>query len=116
MAGYSFGRGAVNMSARSLAERDAYARRTIDLLHPGRGASLSRPVSVHWSRIPYSVGISAHIAQSDAEAYDLMTGPEGPFIFAGEHLSHVGAWQEGAFVSAWRAVGQIAEQTHARTA
>lgn len=116
VAGYSFGRGAVNMGARSLAERDAYARRSIELLHPGRGAALSRPVSVHWSQVPYSKGISAHIAASDAEAYDLMTEPEGPVVFAGEHLSHVGAWQQGAIVSAWRAVSQIAEQARARAA
>ncbi|WP_395945431.1 flavin monoamine oxidase family protein [Brevundimonas sp.] len=116
VAGYSFGRGAVGMGARSLAERDDYARQSIERLHPGRGGAISRPVSVSWANIPYSKGIAAHMAATDAEAYDLMTAPEGPFIFAGEHLSHVGAWQQGAFVSAWRAVGQIAEQTRARAA
>ena len=29
--------------------------------------------------------------------------PDGPFYFAGEHLSHIGAWQEGAILSARRA-------------
>jgi monoamine oxidase len=29
--------------------------------------------------------------------------PDGPFYFAGEHLSHIGAWKEGAILSARRA-------------
>ena len=60
--------------------------------------------------------LAADIAQSDPDAYNLMTGPEGPYVFAGEHLSHVGAWQQGAFVSAWRAVNQIAEHRRATAA
>lgn len=116
VAGYSFGRGASGMGQRSLAERDAYARGSVERLHPGQGASMAHPVSVSWANIPYSKGIAADIAQSDPDAYNLMTGPEGPFVFAGEHLSHVGAWQQGAFVSAWRAVNQIAEHRSATAA
>jgi monoamine oxidase len=116
VAGYSFGRGAGGMGARSLAERDVYARGSVERLHPGHGASLSHPVSVSWANVPFSKGIAADIARSDAEAYTLMTEAEGPYVFAGEHLSHVGAWQQGAFVSAWRAVNQIAEHRRAMAA
>jgi monoamine oxidase len=30
--------------------------------------------------------------------------PEGPIVFAGEHLSYVGLWQEGAALSAHEAL------------
>jgi monoamine oxidase len=30
--------------------------------------------------------------------------PEGPILFAGEHLSYVGLWQEGAALSAHEAI------------
>lgn len=33
--------------------------------------------------------------------------PEGPIVFAGEHLSYQGAWQEGAALSAHEAVKLI---------
>jgi monoamine oxidase len=37
----------------------------------------------------------------------VLSEPDGPFFFAGEHLSHVGAWQEGAMLSARRAINMI---------
>jgi len=30
--------------------------------------------------------------------------PEGPIVFAGEHLSYLGLWQEGSAVSAHEAL------------
>jgi hypothetical protein len=38
--------------------------------------------------------------------------PDGPFYFAGEHLSHIGARQEGAIVSARRAINMIDKHRH----
>ena len=36
--------------------------------------------------------------------YDELLKPEGPIVFAGEHLSYVGLWQEGAALSAHEAL------------
>jgi monoamine oxidase len=36
--------------------------------------------------------------------YQELLKPEGPIVFAGEHLSHVGLWQEGAALSAHEAL------------
>jgi monoamine oxidase len=33
---------------------------------------------------------------------------DGPFLFAGEHLSYVNGWQEGAVLSAHHALREIA--------
>jgi monoamine oxidase len=38
---------------------------------------------------------------------------DGPFYLAGEHLSHVGAWQEGAILSAQRAIRAIDDRRRA---
>lgn len=116
VAGYSFGRGASAMGSRSLNARDVYARETVERLHPGQSAQLAHPLSISWSDVPYSKGIAADIAHTAPQAYELMSRPEGPIVFAGEHLSHVGAWQQGAFVSAWRAVEHIAEQRRSAAA
>jgi monoamine oxidase len=39
--------------------------------------------------------------------------PDGPFYLAGEHLTHVGAWQEGAILSAHRAIAAIDQHQRA---
>ena len=38
----------------------------------------------------------------------LLRAPEGPYHFAGEHLSFLPGWQEGAVLSAWAAVEGMA--------
>jgi monoamine oxidase len=42
-----------------------------------------------------------------------MIEPDGPIIFVGDHVSHLVAWQEGAALSALRAVGQINDKAKA---
>ena len=37
-------------------------------------------------------------------AYLELLKPEGPIVFAGEHLSYVGLWQEGSALSAHEAL------------
>jgi monoamine oxidase len=43
-------------------------------------------------------------------AYDELNKPDGCIFFAGDHLSHIVGWQEGAALSAHRAIHGIAEQ------
>ncbi|WP_396592815.1 flavin monoamine oxidase family protein [Brevundimonas sp. R86498] len=116
VAGYAFGGAATRLGSLSWAEGQAYAKASVERLHPGQSGALSKGVTVHWSRVPYSLGIEGHIARSDSAGYTLMNEPDGPYHFAGEHLSHVGAWQQGAIVSGWRAVNAIAARQHALNA
>jgi monoamine oxidase len=39
--------------------------------------------------------------------YDRLLEPDGPIYMAGDHVSHIVGWQEGAALSAHRAVSQI---------
>ena len=57
--------------------------------------------------MPYSLGIAARYTTEQDDNYALLSEPDGPFYFAGEHLSHVGAWQEGAILSARRTINMI---------
>jgi monoamine oxidase len=43
-------------------------------------------------------------------AYEQLITPDGPIIFAGDHCSHVVAWQEGAALSALYAVNQLTDK------
>lgn len=42
--------------------------------------------------------------QARPPAYAELLRPEGPILFAGEHLSYQGTWQEGAALSAHEAL------------
>lgn len=84
-------------------------------LHPGYGTKVSRPVSVAWPKIAHSVGGWAEWdAAGRREAYPLLCRSEGPYHFAGEHLSHITGWQEGSVLSAHAAVRTIADVVKAR--
>lgn len=95
------------LANRPLAEQFALSRAAIEALHPGHGKDLAKPMAIAWSKVPYTYGISARWPSDDDPRYTLLNTPDGPFYFAGEHLSHVGAWQEGAILSARRAIGLI---------
>jgi monoamine oxidase len=109
------------------------SRKSIERLHPGHGKELEKPMYVTWGKIPYNEGswirsyapghntfpgVSLH-RQSGASThptgqstetnpgYETLIEPDGRIIFAGDHVSHIVAWQEGAAVSALRAVNQL---------
>jgi monoamine oxidase len=103
---YSTGDQADDLSSHPLAEQFDLSRKTIEGLHPGHGSELEKPMAIAWSKVPYTLGIAARYQHQDAE-YRLLNEPDGPFYFAGEHLSHIGAWQEGAVLSARRAINMI---------
>jgi monoamine oxidase len=65
-------------------------------------------VTVGWGLVPWSEGVGAIGPNWDADnrtaRYAELLKPEGPIVFAGEHLSYVGLWQEGAALSAHEAL------------
>jgi monoamine oxidase len=85
-------------------------------LHPGRSRELEKPMAIEWAKVPYSLGIAARYATDQDANYGILSEPDGPFYFAGEHLSHVGAWQEGALLSARRAINMIDRHRRAQHA
>ena len=64
-------------------------------------------MAIAWSKVPYSLGIGARYQTDHDSNYQALGEPDGPFYFAGEYLSHVGAWQEGAMLSARRAINMM---------
>jgi monoamine oxidase len=90
------------------------SRAAVEALHPGRGQLLTSPIYIQWSKIPYSLGCFANnrLATSDAP-YAQLDLPQGRTYFAGDYLSHLVGWQEGALLSAHRAISRIAAQVKA---
>jgi len=95
-------------------QRFQVCRESIEALHPGKSHLLSKPVTVAWGLTPYSEGVGAlwpddgTPGASRGAQYAELLKPEGPIVFAGEHLSYQGLWQEGAAVSAHEALKLVA--------
>jgi monoamine oxidase len=101
-------------TALSHQERFRIAREAVGRLHPGKAAELTKPVTVAWGLTRYSEGVGPGDEfwfQSPRPArYEELYKPEGPIFFAGEHLSYVQFWQEGAALSSQAAMKAL----HAR--
>jgi monoamine oxidase len=81
------------------------------VLHPGAPRWLGRGVSVAWSKVPFSRGAWAEwSAEARQTHYKPLLQPDGPFLFAGEHLSWLNGWQEGAVRSAHAALAMMGER------
>jgi monoamine oxidase len=104
---YAIGGQADEVASRSLHEQFDMSRTAVEGLHPGRSWELEKPMAVAWSKVPYSLGFAARFRHGQESEYSLLNTPDGPFYFAGEHLSRIGPWQEGAILSARRAANMI---------
>ncbi|MGE0450444.1 MAG: flavin monoamine oxidase family protein [Vicinamibacterales bacterium] len=102
------------------------SRRAVDRLHPTAGARLTQPVYVNWGQIASSEGSWVRrTLPGDATAagptssgyhegaYRVFNAPDDRIYFSGDHCSRVGAWQEGAALSAHRTVRMIHERVQA---
>ena len=116
VAGWMSDQDPLKFAALSNEERLRVCRDSMEALHPGRSHLLTKGVSVAWGLIPWSEGVGAIGADFDDSGPGVARGPrylellkpEGPIVFAGEHLSYVGLWQEGAALSAHEALKLIA--------
>ncbi len=98
----------------TMAQKLDASRTAVEKLHPGKSSQLAKPIYISWEKTPYSLGCYAnnHLASSDA-AYAQLDKLEGRTVFAGDYLSHLVGWQEGALLSAHRAVARIAQMVQA---
>lgn len=64
--------------------------------------------SVSWDRVRYSMGgWSGWSAANRERYYDVLLEPDGRIYLAGEMLSYVPGWQEGAISAAWMQVERL---------
>jgi monoamine oxidase len=103
-------------------ERFRVTHESVEALHPGKSRLLSKGVTVAWGLTPYSEGVGAQWAGLGqggilrGETYAELMKPEGPIVFAGEHLSYQPAWQEGAALSAHEALKLVQAMARAKAA
>jgi monoamine oxidase len=108
------------------------SRGSIERLHPGHSKEMQKPIYVNWGWIPYNEGswirsygpgqertypgARTRGAQPGAatpqtnSGYETLLQPDGPIYFAGDHVSHIVGWQEGAALSSLRAIQMISDR------
>jgi monoamine oxidase len=65
-------------------------------------------VSVAWHRVPWTQGCSGKWSDELRQAhYSNLCNVDGRIVLAGEHASHLPAWQEGAILSALDAIRRL---------
>jgi monoamine oxidase len=98
----------------NLAEKLEASRQAIEHLHPGHSKDLAKPVYVCWGRIPYNLGSWVHVEEpSMYPGYERAIQADDPIFLAGDHMSHLVGWQEGAALSAHRAVTMLTQSQSA---
>jgi monoamine oxidase len=122
--GYSVGfagdQNPVQFTAMSHEDRFRVCREQVERLHPGKARLMEKPVTVAWGLTPWSEGVGPNhpdwFQDNRPARYAELLRPEGPIFFAGEHLSYVLFWQEGAALSAHEALRLLQAQAGARAA
>jgi len=108
---YAFGADAARISAKSPADRAAFAVASGQKVFAQYAENFETAFSFSWHLAQYSLGGWAEWSpESRASAYPVLCEPEGRIYLAGEHLSYLGGWQAGAIESAWQQIGRL----HAR--
>ena len=114
VAGWTGEENPARFTAMSHEERFRICREVVERLHPGKSRLLAKPLTVSWGLTPWSEGVGpVHgdwFASPRPPRYAELMKPEGPIFFAGEHLSYVLFWQEGAALSEHEATRLLVAQ------
>ena len=109
VAGYTEEQG-TPFAALSMQEKFAASRASIEKIHPGHGKELQNPIFCGWRHVKWNEGSWIRSYGGGPSGYDVVIQADGPIYFAGDTISHVVGWQEGAALSARRAVSMISEK------
>jgi len=119
VSGYSTEQGTDFSKLPDLDAKLAASRAAVERLHPGYGKQLTKPIYVNWGKIAYSLGSWVGHTPNPAigrtgdyyeGAYKEFIEPDDRIYFAGDYCSHVVGWQEGAALSAHRALTMMSER------
>lgn len=85
-------------------------------IHPQYEKEFENGVSVGWHRQPWILGCAASWSQElRAKHYESLRQVNGRIVFAGDHLSNLVAWQEGALTSSLEAITRLHQHALAST-
>jgi monoamine oxidase len=113
---YNYSKDAEYMAKLELPQRLELAMKGAKKLHPdfGTHVPMALGVSIAWKQVPYQLGGWADDWPCDQPAYERLLKPDGRFWVAGDQVSYLSGWQEGAVLSAHHVIDGIARPTRRR--
>jgi monoamine oxidase len=107
---YTYGKDAGILGSMSQTERSAQALEGGEKLHPGKfERNVEKGISIAWQNMPHQAGGWAYYGnQVENPDYLELNKPQGRLVLAGDYLSFLPGWMEGAVRSAELAVQRIA--------
>lgn len=108
LGGYVWGANAYQFNAMAPEDAVRWAVEYGSRIHAQYPEEFSSGVCVSWHRVPWVLGCYG-IWEDKARDYaaTVQMGPDERIVLAGEHLSYLPAWQEGAILSALDAIQQL---------
>jgi len=100
----------------SMAEKFAESKKSVEKLHPGHGGELKNPVYFGWRHMKWNEASWIRTWGNGRAGYNALVAGDGPYYFAGDTVSNVNAWQEGAALSAKLVVQKISDKVKAAAA
>ena len=111
---YNFGGNAAKISAKTPAERAAFAVAFGNKVMPQYAENYEKSFSVAWHRVQYNLGGWVEWNdQTRKDEYPVLCEPDGRIYLAGEHISYITGWQAGAIESAWQQLAKIHKRVQA---
>lgn len=108
---YTFGGNATELTSLTPEQRIAKAVECGANIHPQYRTEFETGATVAWNRVPWTLGCAgAWTEDSRAAHYKDICALDGRIMLAGEHVSLIPAWQEGAVLSSLDAITRL----HAR--
>jgi monoamine oxidase len=105
---YIWGLNAFDYTSHSPEERVRKAVEYGSQIHPQYKQEFDNGVSVGWHRVPWTHGCFGQWTEQLRERYyGAATQIDGRIAMAGEHISYIPAWQEGAILSAHDVIGRL---------
>ena len=106
LGGYSWDTFAYEFNSLSPEERVKKAVEFGRLIHPQYEAEFDNGIAVSWHRVPWVLGCFGIWRDREGQ-YDIAARGDGRTYFAGEHISYIPAWQEGAILSALDTISRL---------
>jgi monoamine oxidase len=102
------------MRDRTPAERQRLALEQGARIHPQYSTEFETAFSVSWPRVPWNLGSWRSETGKAHEALAALRQPDGRVHFAGDYMTNMSSWMQGAFESAREVAMAIHARAHAR--
>jgi monoamine oxidase len=109
LGGYTWGGpNSYELTAMSPADRIKVALDCGAQIHPQYASEFETGISVAWHRVPFTLGCAGEWTdEARRQHYGNLCQIDGRIVLAGEHVSYIPAWQEGAILSALDAITRL---------